>query len=113
VSEASLAFFVSLDEPIIPVNGCQGKRGHTNRDVFRAFGSAVLNPFASLGDDRLAGVHIKRSTFVIDVYGALENDGVFIKLGRLPWLGPAGGTPHVSDADLLSRCGNSTYELID
>jgi hypothetical protein len=45
-----------------------------------------LNPFPGLDDDRLPGSHVELGILQFDMQAAPENDGVFIKFRRLPWL---------------------------
>ena len=74
---------------------------------------AVLHPFSSIDDDRLAGLHIDYSVFMRDSQYALEHDSEFIELRRLSRLDPSARAAHVGDAQAGFAGVHSADEFID
>src|SRR4051794_38675836 len=89
------------------------KSRHAHGNILAAFRSAVSHPLATGAVDRLPGVDVDGSAFVLDVHYAGEHDRVFIELRTLAGLGPSGGAAHMRDADLFRAGVDAPDVLVD
>src|SRR6185503_6924532 len=92
-----------------------GKGRDADGDVFRALrpGRAVLHPFTTAGEHRLAGAHVEDALAMGHAKGPDEHDGVLVEVGHLTRLEPAGRTAHVGDADVARPAVHPADVLVD
>src|SRR3954451_21113006 len=65
------------------------ERRQADRDVVGSLGSArVADPLACLGENGLAGAHVRRTAVVVDDDLPAEDDGDLVELRRLERLVP-------------------------
>ena len=85
----------------IAVDGLRGEGWQADRDVFGAFraGSAVLNPFARMSDDRLASGDVRGAVLMREAKGAFKHYGEFIELRFLARFNPTARAAHVGNAE--------------
>ena len=85
----------------VSMDGLWGEGWQADRDVFGAFraGSAVLNPFARMSDDRLAGGDVQRAVLTCDAKGAFKHQGEFVELRFLARFNPTARAAHVGQAE--------------
>ncbi len=76
--------------------GC--KRRDADGEIFGAVRCAVLNPFASMGNDRLAGSNIDHFRSCPNSKHSAQNQRIFVKLRALPRFRPARRASHPCDA---------------
>ena len=86
---------------IVAVDSFHRESRQAYRNVFGAAfgGRGVLDPFAAVGDDCLAGYHVQLAGLVSHVQSTFQYDREFVKLWCLSGLFPTLRTAHVGDAD--------------
>ena len=85
------------------------------RNVFGAAfgGRGILNPFAAVGNDCLAGYDVEFASLVFHAQSTVQHDSKFVKLWRLSGLFPSLRATHVGDADACRFGVNSADELVN
>src|SRR5207302_4033009 len=100
---------------LVAVDQLGGESGYADGDVIGAAGAggAVLDPFAGVDQDSLAGVDVDALGFGCDAEHAAQHQRIFVEFGSLAGLDPASRTLHLGDTYTGGGGVDPTDELAD